>query len=311
MEDAVVVALFGSATPTSHRCHAPQTLSVEFEHSAELVMALYEAFEANKKGFNFQDAHSFPSTAQLISNSLLAHSHFGKFDDEALGVLRWIIAAYAMVIHPESSIRLRAVPMGPNSTVGFAIFARRDIPKNTKIWEAIGMVPGDNEAVHSELSSITTTKDQNQTPGAERVLYGPIRMINHRCRSYNAEFCSVRRTSAFIAWSNRDVPLGEEITFNYGDSWFGDDCPCYDCRPVLSPEAPLLENPSASSSLVLTVIKKRGELLQKKKKEEAEDYRERQKKEIEDRKEIVRANKRARKDRNKQRKKLRVEEHSD
>ncbi|RXW12722.1 hypothetical protein EST38_g13132 [Candolleomyces aberdarensis] len=44
-----------------------------------------------------------------------------------------------------------------------------------------------NETAHSELLSITMTKDQNQTPGAERVLYGPIRMINHRCKLYNAE----------------------------------------------------------------------------------------------------------------------------
>jgi hypothetical protein len=97
------------------------------------------------------------------------------------------IAAYAMLVQPEASIRLRSVTMGPGQGYGFGLFARCDLPANYVIWEAIGMVPGDNLTAHSSLSCIKTCQGQNQRPGSERILYGPLRLVNHRCRTFNAE----------------------------------------------------------------------------------------------------------------------------
>ncbi|KAF6756544.1 hypothetical protein DFP72DRAFT_846434 [Ephemerocybe angulata] len=64
-------------------------------------------------------------------------------------------------------------------------------------------MPADNNTPHSGLSAITPSPSQDQPVNSERVLFGPLRLINHRC---------------------------EELTVNYGDNWFeGKSCLCADC----------------------------------------------------------------------------------
>jgi hypothetical protein len=77
--------------------------------------------------------------------------------------------------------------MGPHSQKGFGIFANVLIRKGEEIPELIGLMPQDNRAPHSELSAVTVAAHQDQPEGEERVLIGPIRMVNHLCQNFNAE----------------------------------------------------------------------------------------------------------------------------
>ena len=95
-----------------------------------------------------------------------------------------MINAYSRVINPNASVKLSVIPLGPSR--GFAIHAQREIKKNTVINELVGMMPSD-ECIHSEVSATKVHEGQNQTAGAERLLYGPIRFCNHHCLQYNGE----------------------------------------------------------------------------------------------------------------------------
>ena len=53
------------------------------------------------------------------------------------------------------------------------------------------MMPADNDTPSSELSMITTAEDQDQEAGLERLLFGPIRMVNHRCKTANTQVRSL------------------------------------------------------------------------------------------------------------------------
>lgn len=68
----------------------------------------------------------------------------------------------------------------------FVLLARTPIEAGQVVYEAIGMMPGDNEVV-SKVASIAVAPEQNQEVGAKRTLYGPLRMARHRCQDYNAE----------------------------------------------------------------------------------------------------------------------------
>ena len=99
------------------------------------------------------------------------------------------LEAYTMVISPKSCIKLSTIVMGNNGERGFAIHARRTIQKNEVIHELIGMMPLDNDTPHSRLSEITPHPVHNQSHEDPRILFGPIRFINHLCLHFNAEVC--------------------------------------------------------------------------------------------------------------------------
>jgi hypothetical protein len=77
--------------------------------------------------------------------------------------------------------------MGCSGERGFAIHARRAIQENEVIHELIGMMPLDNDTPHSRLSEITPHPAHNQSAQDPRILFGPIRFINHLCLHFNAE----------------------------------------------------------------------------------------------------------------------------
>ncbi|KAJ2912799.1 hypothetical protein MD484_g7604, partial [Candolleomyces efflorescens] len=220
MEDLVVIALFSPSNPASSPPHIPQTLGTAFESPGEALVNLYEVFESHKRLFDMKSPTSFMETASTIRMKLVRNRempHFRHLQQGALSALQWCIAAYALSIHPDSSIHLKKLAMGPDRTWGFGLVATRRICKGSTLWEALGMCPGDFSASHSELSCITIAKGQNQPAGAKRVMYGPLRMVNHRCRSFNAEFAFIKNTSAFVAEALADIEAGEEITA-YGSS---------------------------------------------------------------------------------------------
>lgn len=95
------------------------------------------------------------------------------------------VGAYSSLVNPVSRVRLGVISFGESR--GFGIFAREAIRKHRTIWEAVGMVPIDDNTGLTELSVITTAEDQNLQPGLRRVLLGPLRLVNHRCINFNAE----------------------------------------------------------------------------------------------------------------------------
>jgi len=89
-----------------------------------------------------------------------------------------------MLINPGASVKLSAVDVG--SKRRFGIRAAREIKKNDIIHELIGLMPMDNETPHTRISEITPSSGQNQPTDALRILFGPMRFVNHLCSNSNA-----------------------------------------------------------------------------------------------------------------------------
>ena len=98
-----------------------------------------------------------------------------------------MLIAYSTIIHRFSAVQLKVTKMGQDDKLGFSIYARRDIKCHDPIYELIGIMPGDTEAQHSELSVITPHQDHSLPDVHPRLFFGPARFINHRCRNFNAE----------------------------------------------------------------------------------------------------------------------------
>ena len=96
-----------------------------------------------------------------------------------------------MVINPCSVVKLSCIRLGQEETLGFAIHATRPIPKGLRISELVGMMPSDNKWPSSDVSRIKPSAAHNQSNRVERVLFGPIRFVNHICAMPNVEVNNV------------------------------------------------------------------------------------------------------------------------
>lgn len=75
--------------------------------------------------------------------------------------------------------------MGPGGPRGFGIVARRFLHKDEYIYELPGMIAKSSvPKIQSMLSKIIPHHVQNQG-SEERVLFGPLRFVNHQCEGYN------------------------------------------------------------------------------------------------------------------------------
>ena len=73
------------------------------------------------------------------------------------------------------------------AALGFAIRAATDIAEGTELRELVGLMPRDGRARHSEVSCIRPSSEHNQSSRVQRVLFGPIRFLNHICSNPNTE----------------------------------------------------------------------------------------------------------------------------
>jgi hypothetical protein len=97
------------------------------------------------------------------------------------------IAAYALVIQPKSTVRLYKRRMSQqvgHRHLGFGVRAAQKIHKGDYIYELSGMLATDNDTPHTRLSETIPFGGASQD---QRVLFGPIRFVNHRCVHFNAE----------------------------------------------------------------------------------------------------------------------------
>jgi uncharacterized protein len=103
---------------------------------------------------------------------------------------------------------------GPSGIQGRGAFARRFIPAGTRVIEYVGERIDKKESLRRcELNNeyIFTLDEDHDLDG--NIKENPARLINHSC----APNCEARIEEGRI-WivSIRDIPPGQEITFNYG-----------------------------------------------------------------------------------------------
>ena len=94
-----------------------------------------------------------------------------------------------MTINVASAVKLSCIGMGQAGTLGLAIHATRSIPEGQRIHELVGLMPSDNRWPSSDVSRIKPSSAHNQSRRVERVLFGPIRFVNHVCATPNVEVC--------------------------------------------------------------------------------------------------------------------------
>ncbi|KAJ7875941.1 hypothetical protein B0H14DRAFT_2568535 [Mycena olivaceomarginata] len=104
--------------------------------------------------------------------------------------------------------------MGPNRNpeFGFGIIASVALLAGEYIYELMGLLSVDGNAVHTRLSEIRAADK------TVRILCGPLRMLNHDCNP-NAEYESMTGCElGLIVRTLRSIEPGEEITLRYSDN---------------------------------------------------------------------------------------------
>jgi hypothetical protein len=109
-----------------------------------------------------------------------------------------------VLLAPWSCIQLKLVKLGQAPEPQFGIFAKQDIPAKVPIYELAGLLSSDS--VDGDAKSKTTSLSEMYGPnGSTRVLFGPIRFVNHSC-GFNSVVSCVHGTSinfnAFFASLN-------------------------------------------------------------------------------------------------------------
>ena len=89
-------------------------------------------------------------------------------------------------MQPTATVRLYKRRMGNDNygQLGFGVRAMRAISKGEYVYELSGLLAIDNDTPHTRLSESTPFGDLTRE---RRVLFGPIRFVNHRCIDFNAE----------------------------------------------------------------------------------------------------------------------------
>ena len=104
--------------------------------------------------------------------------------------------------------------VGPSRIHGTGVFARADIPAETRVVEYIGERISKDESLRRRQAGnffVFIVTEEFDIDGA--VDWNPARFINHSC----APNCEARQEDERI-WiiTLRDIRAGEELTFNYG-----------------------------------------------------------------------------------------------
>lgn len=121
---------------------------------------------------------------------------------------------------------------------GKGIFAKKDIPKKTKIIEYIGEKVSKSEAEKraAELEELAKSNpslgtvylfDLNKRYDIDgNVEYNTARLINHSCNP-NCE--TINEDGQIWIYSTKEIKKGEELTYNYGYGW-DDGWKDYPCK---------------------------------------------------------------------------------
>ncbi|KAJ7823941.1 hypothetical protein B0H14DRAFT_2597555 [Mycena olivaceomarginata] len=132
----------------------------------------------------------------------------------------WFVGAYAALFARWSVVSVRAVPIAGVGPRQFAIIAEEELPQQTIIHELTGLLSSDpaDGASHSNLSVM------QDLDGVQRVLFGPIRLVNHCCAP-NARFDFAQHGNGHtvtVRTNNKIIRRWEEITVSYGPGFCAD-----------------------------------------------------------------------------------------
>ncbi len=117
------------------------------------------------------------------------------------------------------------------SKTGLGLFAAEDIPKGTRIIQYTGKIISNEEADQHRGRYLFTLDAEQTIDGSSRKNLA--RYINHSCRP-NADSDVIDKEIWIIA--KRKIKASEEITINYGRSYFNQfikpkGCKCVKCNP--------------------------------------------------------------------------------
>ncbi|KAJ7633883.1 hypothetical protein DFH06DRAFT_687537 [Mycena polygramma] len=209
-DDIIVQGLFAQLNVQKHsRPHEPEQMSLDAQITAGDIENIRELFESAKPHLLKQ---SQTLKELLRQTDLLATQ------------ISMSLRAYCILLAPWSTVQLRIVTMRTTQGHGFGIVAAKELQKGEYIYELCGSLSTDFHEQHSNLS--VTTSPTRKTP---HVLFGPLRLVNHRCKS-NAEYVAVKGCRMMIAAATKKICAGEEIVVDYGVDFFDNLCPCIDCQ---------------------------------------------------------------------------------
>ncbi|KAJ7621520.1 hypothetical protein DFH06DRAFT_1232784 [Mycena polygramma] len=197
------------------RPHEPEQMSLDAQTTADDVKHIRELFESAKRHLlkQSQTLKELLRQTELLAAQI---STYVKNNSKRLdAAVLWSLRAYCILLAPWSTVQLRIVTLRTTQGHGFGIVAATELQKGEYIYELCG----------SFDLSVTTSRTHN-TP---HVLFGPLRLVNHRCKP-NAEFIAVNGSRMMIAAATRKICVGEEIVVDYGANFFEDVCPCNDCQ---------------------------------------------------------------------------------
>jgi SET domain-containing protein len=118
------------------------------------------------------------------------------------------------------------------SEIGLGLFALIDIPKGTKIIQYTGERIRKDDTERHKGRYLFTLNDKWTIDGKSRTNLA--RYANHSCRP-NAETITTVNKIWIVA--KRKIKAGEEITYNYGKTYFNqfikpNGCKCVKCKSV-------------------------------------------------------------------------------
>lgn len=111
------------------------------------------------------------------------------------------------------------------TATGLGLFAVQPIAAKQRIIEYLGMVITNEEADRKSGKYLFAVDDKRTIDGSPRS--NTARYINHSCRP-NAESVSAR--GRVWIWSKKLIGAGEQITINYGKTYFEEHIKPHGCR---------------------------------------------------------------------------------
>lgn len=115
------------------------------------------------------------------------------------------------------------------TAAGLGLFTRRTIPRNRRVIEYKGPILTSEEVGKSSGKYFFELDDARSIDGSSRE--NTARYINHSCRPNARGYTTGSR---IWVWSLREIGAGEQITIDYGESYFNEHirpvgCKCETC----------------------------------------------------------------------------------
>ncbi|KAJ7605665.1 hypothetical protein DFH06DRAFT_1348517 [Mycena polygramma] len=232
-DDAIAFSLFGQVKERAPKWHHDiARLSARDEDLIDLAAA-------EQLRTAFKDAQALMLDANQTYDGLLkATTNLvdQKWTRKALGegyklaqVMLWCLRSMVVLLAAWSPVKLSLVKLGEDERVQFGIRAQACIEADALIYEMVGQLSSDS--VDGKARAKTTAlSEMSAFDGSSRVLFGPIRFVNHSCKP-NTVFELQER--GITLRTVRDIAPGEEVTVDYGAEYWeeGHKCLCDICEP--------------------------------------------------------------------------------